>query len=93
MLPVLTGKVFSYKGTFGFLEYEKDSAKPRLYFNALDVEGGNTVVLKPGDEVTFTIANKANRVDADKEKTAAQSPYIARRVTKTKVRSSGICLL
>jgi cold shock CspA family protein len=82
---VLSGRVFSFKGTFGFLEYDRDGAKPRLYFSANDVEGGAGITLKPGDEVTFVIASKASRTDAEKEKSAAQSPYIARRVTRTKV--------
>lgn len=51
------GRIFSFKGTFGFLEYDLDGPKqppPRLYFHANDVEGN--VQLRPGDEVRdFTI--------------------------------------
>ena len=48
-----SGRIFSFKGTFGFLEHDLDGPKqppPRLYFSATDVEG--SVQLRAGDEVT-----------------------------------------
>ncbi|BDA49818.1 probable cold shock domain-containing protein E1 [Coccomyxa sp. Obi] len=82
-----TGRIFSFKGTFGFLEYDMDGPKqppPRLYFNANDVEGN--VQLRPGDEVTFTMANRNPRADgSEKERSASnQGAHIARRVIRTK---------
>ena len=80
------GRIFSFKGTFGFLEYDLESPKPpRLYFHAGDVEGN--VQLRPGDEVTFTVANRPPRAEvADKERGASpQGALIARRVIRTKV--------
>lgn len=80
------GRIFSFKGTFGFLEYDLESPKPpRLYFHAGDVEGN--VQLRPGDEVTFTVANRPPRAEVgDKERGASpQGALIARRVVRTKV--------
>lgn len=51
-LPVRSGRIFSFKNTFGFLEHSLDSSSkppPRLYFHVSDVEGN--VQLRPGDEV------------------------------------------
>ena len=57
-LPVQTGKVQHVSRTHGFLEWQAaGEAQPRIFFQAFDVEG-NAELCK-GDEVTFTIADKA----------------------------------
>ena len=91
----LTGTVVAYKGSFGFVEYALGDQRPRVYFTAGDAEPNLALPLRPGDEVTFTLAVKPDALGQNPKSgfcaagAAAGREVIARRVRRTREAPSG----